>query len=144
MEPRCVSSGSCNMSCRAGGMPPPTTYRLLTRQDRDELSHFFDVPSWSVIQLVRRGHAARPTGRYFRHILSKNTSIPDDMLYSIPMKGGSTVTRHRCRDCTYYIRHYVFIREHYLAAWCGHCIHKRIKQRKPDHKSCRYYQKREP
>lgn len=47
-----------------------------------------------------------------------------------------------CRDCTHYVQHFVLYRGNYITAWCGHCIHPRLKHRRPDHKACRYYQKR--
>ena len=42
-----------------------------------------------------------------------------------------------CKQCRFFIQHYVLTNEGKLAAaYCGHCLKAHLKCRKPDRKSC--------
>ena len=45
-----------------------------------------------------------------------------------------------CKHCKYYIQHYVFFLGEYSETHCGHCTHGRCKERRPDTKSCEYFE----
>ena len=44
-----------------------------------------------------------------------------------------------CQDCTHFKQHYVKCGKQYMATYCGHCAHPRIKERKEDSPACERY-----
>ena len=45
-----------------------------------------------------------------------------------------------CESCVFFIQHYVKVTGGYMKTYCGHCAHGRCKDRKPENKSCQYFQ----
>lgn len=44
-----------------------------------------------------------------------------------------------CEFCGFFLQHYVKTGNSYVPTYCGHCVHGRIKGRKPDD-SCQYFE----
>lgn len=44
-----------------------------------------------------------------------------------------------CEYCKNYIQHYVKVGLNYTRTYCGHCIHGRIKKRRPE-ETCKYFE----
>lgn len=44
-----------------------------------------------------------------------------------------------CRECEFFIQHYVKLRNKYVEAGCGHCINGRFKTCAPQRKSCEHF-----
>lgn len=49
-----------------------------------------------------------------------------------------TTKPQSCKYCAYYLQHYIKEAQGYCETNCGHCIHGRVKERKPD-ASCQYF-----
>lgn len=47
-----------------------------------------------------------------------------------------------CQACSFYLQHYVKVSGGYMKTSSGHCVHGRIKNRKPEDKTCRYFQRK--
>lgn len=45
-----------------------------------------------------------------------------------------------CKDCKYFRQHYIKFRKNYEEVFCGHCVHPRLKDRKPNTPSCARFQ----
>lgn len=45
-----------------------------------------------------------------------------------------------CEWCKYFLQHYVYADGEFSKTCCGHCTHGRCKDRKPETKSCRYFE----
>lgn len=43
-----------------------------------------------------------------------------------------------CEHCQFYIQHYVRVGNSYGKTYCGHCVHGRTKNRKPED-TCQYF-----
>ena len=41
-----------------------------------------------------------------------------------------------CQDCKFYVQHYFKRGRSYAKAFCGHCAHPRLKERKPNNPAC--------
>lgn len=49
-----------------------------------------------------------------------------------------------CRDCEHFRQHYVYFLElRYVTVPCGHCVHPRLKHRKPDTPACVHFSEKE-
>ena len=45
-----------------------------------------------------------------------------------------------CEWCKYFLQHYVYVDGRFTETCCGHCTHGRCKGRKPETKSCQYFE----
>ena len=49
-----------------------------------------------------------------------------------------------CADCAHFRQHYIhFDANRYSAVPCGHCVHPRLKHRRPDTLACVHFRPRE-
>lgn len=44
-----------------------------------------------------------------------------------------------CDYCRFYVPHYIKLGEDYIKTYCGHCVHGRVKGRKPQD-TCKYFE----
>lgn len=44
-----------------------------------------------------------------------------------------------CEACRFYIQHYVKVGFQYAKTYAGHCVHGRVRDKKPDEKGCKYF-----
>ena len=49
-----------------------------------------------------------------------------------------------CKDCGYYRQHYALDKQKIFRVYFGHCIHSKVKTKKPDAKICEHYIQTEP
>ena len=47
-----------------------------------------------------------------------------------------------CENCKHFVQHYFKLNENYGKVHCGHCMHPRVKNRKPDEKACERYEEK--
>ena len=52
------------------------------------------------------------------------------------------VENKTCENCKHFVQHYFELNKKYSTVHCGHCIHPRVKNRKPDEKACEHYKER--
>lgn len=51
--------------------------------------------------------------------------------------------REICKDCTYFVQHFVETENGFIPCGSGHCIRMRLRIRKTDHKPCESFSPRE-
>ena len=50
-----------------------------------------------------------------------------------------------CMNCRYFRQHYVRVgRNYYMETNCGHCVHPKLKDRKPDARACDRFKETAP
>ena len=49
------------------------------------------------------------------------------------------MTEPQCKDCKYFLQHYIFSSRGYSSVNCGHCKFPRLKPRKPNTLACVYF-----
>ena len=51
--------------------------------------------------------------------------------------------KKNCEKCKHFVQHFSKYKGNYMKAYCGRCIHPRMKPRKPDTPACRHFAPRE-
>ena len=45
-----------------------------------------------------------------------------------------------CKDCRFYLQHYILSENRLIQVYCGHCTNKTPKTKRPDRKACEHFQ----
>ena len=49
------------------------------------------------------------------------------------------VNNQHCKNCVYFVQHYMLGKDKLFEVHCGHCIYARTKRKQPDAKACENY-----
>lgn len=44
-----------------------------------------------------------------------------------------------CKNCQYYLQHYVISQNRFIRIYCGHCTHSKVKGMAPDKPGCAHF-----
>ena len=59
-------------------------------------------------------------------------------------KGGDYMLNETCKDCEYFMRHYIKRAKRYVPLIYGHCMEPRLKNRDINHPACEKFSPRNP
>lgn len=75
-----------------------------------------------------------------RKMECENEHLKDENEKLRQLLGTEPTKQMNCGCCTHFLQHYIKCGTQYVATFDGHCIHGRVAKKKPDGKTCPYFE----